>query len=696
MAETLGRYEILEKIGQGGFAIVYRAHDTVLDRLVALKELKSLLLADAEWVTRFQREARAIARLDHPRIVTIHDVAEVDGRQFIVMRLVTGPGLDQLIAARGRLSWPEAVEIMSAVAEGLDYAHAHDILHRDLKPANILMDPERGPLLTDFGFAKLAGEHSMSTSGDIVGTPHYIAPEIWENQPPTPQSDIYALACIFYEMVIGTKLFPGETPPAVMMAHFKPLELPRSWPAGAPPGVIDIMKTALNRTPARRYTTAMKLAEALAALDEAAGQVTPVVVPEVNTLSETGPQDPAAMPLEEATPSHAPDIQPSPARQAIVSESHEPAVETPSEPAQRPEQVPVIDVAAEAEQAEPPLSPVTAPAATSTHSPEAAWRQAGWTSYRRRRGGCLWVSLALVVGGGVLLIGLAIFCSTLSGTVDTAIRTFVESALPNVEIGPTKIDDIHIPLPDTSEPIELEIDTDTGRLIIVPGTGAGSGALVDGTATYNVNLLKPEILIDENRFRVRHENGIGAIIGTLREDIRSDWNLKLGPAPMDLTIKAGAAEGDIELGGLALTQLDVSKGASDFELSFAKPNLAEMETLKFGTVAGSAALTGLANANTAEINFESGPGDYTLDFGGELRRDVELTIQSGLGTLTVIIPEGTAARTGDINTESVTVSARGAWQKSGNTYVLAGTAPGGHQISISVNMEAGRLELRNP
>lgn len=693
MAETLGRYQILEKIGQGGFAIVYRAHDTVLDRPVALKELKSLLLTDAEWVTRFQREARAIARLDHPRIVTVHDVAEVDQRQFIVMRLVTGPGLDQLITERGRLSWPEAVEIMSAVAEGLDYAHAHDILHRDLKPANILMDPERGPLLTDFGFAKLAGEHSMSTSGDIVGTPHYIAPEIWENQPSTPQSDIYALACILYEMMIGAKLFPGETPPAVMMAHFKPLELPRSWPAGTPPGVIDIMKTALNRTPARRYATAMKLAEALAGLDQAVEQVTPVVAPEANTLSETGPQDPVAMPVEGATSSQASDIEPSPTRPAIMSESHEPAVETPSKPAQKPVQVPAIDVAAEAEQAEPLLSPVTAPAAASTHSPEAAWRQAGWTSYRRRRGGCLWLSLALVVGGGVLLIGLAIVCSNLSGTVDTAIGTFMERALPGVEIGPTNIDDIHIPLPDTSEPITLEIDTDAGRLIIVPGTGRE--ALVDGTATYNVNLLKPEILINGNRFRVRHENGIGAIIGTLREDIRSDWNLKLGPAPMNLTINAGAAEGDIELGGLALTQLEVSKGASDFELSFSKPNLAEMETLEFGTIAGSATLTGLANANAAEINFESGPGDYTLDFGGELRRDVELTLQGGLGTLTVIIPEGTAARTGDIDDDSVTVSARGAWQQAGNQYILAGATPEGHQISISVDMEAGRLELRN-
>jgi tRNA A-37 threonylcarbamoyl transferase component Bud32 len=682
--ETLGRYEILEKIGQGGFAIVYRAHDTVLDRPVALKELKSLLLTNAEWVSRFQREARAIARLDHPRIVTVHDVAEVDQRQFIVMRLVAGPGLDEWITERGRLSWPEAVEIMSAVAEGLDYAHAHGILHCDLKPANILMDPERGPLLTDFGFAKLAGEHSMSTSGDIVGTPHYIAPEIWEGQPPTPQSDIYALACILYEMVIGAKLFPGETPPAVMMAHFKPLELPQSWPAGAPPGVADIMKQALNRTPARRYATAAKLVEAVAALDEAVEPSNAAEMPEMVAMAETEPQGPAPTVADVMAPAQA----------AIVSEPQAAAIETQSESAQKPEQAPSDEVFAEAEQAEATISPAIAPAATPTHLPGTVQNQDGSAPHRRRRGGCLWGSLTVVVGAGLLLIGLAIFCSAMSDTVDTTIRTFVESALPNVEIGPTNIDDIHIPLPDTSEPITLEIDTDAGRLVIMPGTGRE--ALVDGTATYNVNLLKPEILVDDNRFRVRHENGIGAIVGTLREDIRSDWNLKLGPVPMNLTINAGAAESDIELGGLALTRLEVSKGVSDFELSFSKPNPAEMETLEFGAVAGSAALTGLANANAAEINFESGPGDYTLEFGGELRRDVELTLQGGPGTLTVIIPENTAARTGDIDDDSVTVSARGAWQQAGNEYILAGATPEGHQISISVDMEAGRLELRNP
>ncbi len=261
-----GRYEILEKIGEGGFAIVYRARDTKLDRLVALKELRSLLLQDINWVKRFQREAKTIARLDHPRIVTVHDVYETQEQLFIVMRLVDSPGLEELITTRGLLPWSEVLKIITAVAEGLDYAHTQGILHRDLKPANILMDSERGPLLSDFGLSKLVGENSMSKTGDIVGTPHYIAPEAWEGQAATPQTDIYALGCILYEMLTGDKVFKGETPPTVMLAHFKRPELPKVWPKGVPSGVTNVLKIALAKEPADRYGTAAEMAKTLANL----------------------------------------------------------------------------------------------------------------------------------------------------------------------------------------------------------------------------------------------------------------------------------------------------------------------------------------------------------------------------------------------------------------------------------------------
>lgn len=269
MSEELERYEILAEIGQGGFATVYRARDMKLNRLVALKELRPILLQDTAWVKRFLREARTVARLDHPRIVAIHDVAETAGRLFIVMRLVNGPSLEQLIVRQGRRSWPEAVEMVKAVAEGLDYAHTQGILHRDLKPANILLDPERGPMLSDFGLAKPLGDSSMrlTTSGSILGTPHYIAPEIWDGQETTPQSDIYALGCILYEMLIGDKIFGGERPPSVMKAHFtRPLALPKAWPETVPAGVVDILTTALAIRPTERYASAGRMIEVLAAL----------------------------------------------------------------------------------------------------------------------------------------------------------------------------------------------------------------------------------------------------------------------------------------------------------------------------------------------------------------------------------------------------------------------------------------------
>jgi predicted ATPase/tRNA A-37 threonylcarbamoyl transferase component Bud32 len=306
--EDLGRYKILEEIGQGGFAIVYRASDTELDRLVALKELRQGPLHDSEWVKRFKREARTIARLNHPRIVTIHDVLEVAERLFIVMRLVDGPSLDQLIASQGRLSWAQTGQILTTMAEALDYAHAQGILHRDLKPANILLDSERGPQLSDFGLAKLVSEASSSVTaaGGIVGTPHYIAPEVWDGQGTTPQSDLYALGCILYEMLIGEKLFPGETPPAVMMAHFRPLMLPNTWPEGVPSDATPILKIALAKKPDQRYTTAGELATALTRLAEAEFQsaILAEQMPTGEALAQPGDEEASLVPVAPPGPGH--------------------------------------------------------------------------------------------------------------------------------------------------------------------------------------------------------------------------------------------------------------------------------------------------------------------------------------------------------------------------------------------------------
>lgn len=267
----LPRYQILEKIGQGGFAEVYRAHDTRLNRFVALKGLRSPLLRDSDRTKRFMREAQTIAQLSHPHIVPIYDVLEVDDQLYIVMRLIDGPTLEHLIANHGRLTWPQSLEIITAVAQAMDYAHGQDILHRDLKPANILLDTAHGPQLSDFGLAKLSNDAGISAtaSGNIVGTPHYIAPEIWEGEAATPQSDIYALGCIVYEMLTGQRLFQGESPPAIMMAHFMSLRANITWPDNMPAGLPATLAVALARTPSDRFASADEMLTTLSRLSAA-------------------------------------------------------------------------------------------------------------------------------------------------------------------------------------------------------------------------------------------------------------------------------------------------------------------------------------------------------------------------------------------------------------------------------------------
>jgi len=263
--QILGKYQILEIIGKGGFATVYRAHDMALDRDVALKVLDPILTRDPEWVRRFRKEARSIAGFRHARIVTIYDIGQIEGSLFIAMELITGGSLADLLEEQGPLPWEKVVDLMEQMAEALDYAHSKGVLHRDFKPANVLMDPETGAVLTDFGFARILSENSltMTLSGGVVGTPAYIAPEVWDGQEAGPGVDIYALGCILYELVTGQPLFQGKTVPAVMRAHFKPRKFPETWPEGVPQGLTGVLEKALAIDPKQRYATAGELAAAV-------------------------------------------------------------------------------------------------------------------------------------------------------------------------------------------------------------------------------------------------------------------------------------------------------------------------------------------------------------------------------------------------------------------------------------------------
>jgi serine/threonine-protein kinase len=261
----LGKYEIIEEIGRGGFSTVYKARDTMLDREVALKVLHPQLLTDQAFVRRFQREARTLARLRHPNIVTVYEVAEAGGNLYIAMELACGSSLATAVAERGRIPWEEALTLLEPVCKALDYAHRQRIVHRDLKLSNILLDEEFGPQLADFGIARLVGTSSMSLTmtGGIVGTPAYIAPEVWDEGAAEAPADIYALGCIVYEMLTGNVLFSGATPMQTMRAHDKGPQFPARWPDGVPDGVESILGKALAREPESRFASAGEMAEAL-------------------------------------------------------------------------------------------------------------------------------------------------------------------------------------------------------------------------------------------------------------------------------------------------------------------------------------------------------------------------------------------------------------------------------------------------
>lgn len=266
-----GKYVIIDQIGKGGFATVFRAKDITLERDVALKILLPQLMNDSLFVLGFQQEARTLAAMQHPAIITIFEASEYEGRLYIAMDLVDGPSLAGLIATQGPLTWPDGLVVLKPVFDALEYAHSRQIVHRDLKPSNILIDKRRGMLLSDFGFARLLGQSSMSlsSSGGILGTPSYIAPEVWDSDAATPQSDIYSLGCIVYEAFTGRVLFDGPTPIQIMRAHDRGPQYPQTWLNGVPAELSDVLQKALARNPATRYQSASAFWYALHELDVA-------------------------------------------------------------------------------------------------------------------------------------------------------------------------------------------------------------------------------------------------------------------------------------------------------------------------------------------------------------------------------------------------------------------------------------------
>ena len=261
--QTLGKYRILEEIGRGGMGVVYKAHDTVLDRLVAIKVLAPHLTWDQEFVQRFLHEARSAARFEHPNIVTIYDVAQARGYHFIAMKYLEGRSLAEIIRREGPLPPERVAHLLAQIAQALDYAHAHGLIHRDVKPGNVIVGPQDQATLTDFGVAKALAGTRLTQSGVMVGTPAYMSPEQVKQQPTGPATDVYALGVVAYEMLGGRPPFEGDTP-HVLYAHVyeQPPPLSQVNPKVSP-AVGAVVQKALAKEPGKRYGSAGAFAKAL-------------------------------------------------------------------------------------------------------------------------------------------------------------------------------------------------------------------------------------------------------------------------------------------------------------------------------------------------------------------------------------------------------------------------------------------------
>jgi tRNA A-37 threonylcarbamoyl transferase component Bud32 len=294
--QNLGKYRVLEPLGRGGMARVYRAYHPQLDRYVAIKVLRSDLVEEAEFLARFRREARAVAALRHPNIVQVFDFDAYGDLYYMVMELLEGDTLGTRLndyRARGeRMPWGEVVRILLDTLDGLAYAHSEGMIHRDVKPANILLTRQGQAVLTDFGIAQIVGGTKYTVTGALMGTLAYMAPEQGLEGHCDARSDIYALGIVFYEMLVGEPPFDAETPLAILMKHVNdPLPLPRQQDPSIPVPFEGVVLKALAKRPGDRYQTAEEMAQAL----RAAAQQSEVQVPQRVSLplSFTTPEAPA-------------------------------------------------------------------------------------------------------------------------------------------------------------------------------------------------------------------------------------------------------------------------------------------------------------------------------------------------------------------------------------------------------------------
>ena len=267
--DQIGKYKIVGKIGQGAMGEVFKAHDAVLNRMVAIKTISADLGADETLRKRFQREAQSAGRLNHPNIITVYDYGEERNKIYMAMELLEGIDLKQTIAQRAPLSLDEKLEIMDQIADGLAFAHAADIVHRDLKPANIHLLTNGQVKIMDFGLARLGGSE-MTRAGSVMGTPHYMSPEQVRGERADSRSDIFSLGCVFYELLTYRKPFDADSMHAVLFKVMQEQPAPVAQLAPEVPHVMqDLLDRMLAKDPGQRLQNAGQLRTALQMAREA-------------------------------------------------------------------------------------------------------------------------------------------------------------------------------------------------------------------------------------------------------------------------------------------------------------------------------------------------------------------------------------------------------------------------------------------
>lgn len=277
MQEQIGVYKTLEKIGEGGMGEVYRGLDTMLEREVAIKQLRTEFAGNSDIVERFRSEAVTLAKLNHPNIVTLYSFLREAGGLYMVLEFVRGETLDQMIRRRGALPWSEAVTLVIQALHGLEHAHQMQVIHRDLKPANIILTSAGVCKLMDFGIARILNTARQTRVGHLIGTLQYMSPEQVKGGEGDGRSDIYSLAIVLYELLAGRVPFDGDTDYDLIKAQVETAPPPlENFGVAIPSALGKLLDKGLTKTPTERFQSAHEFAQALqGVLDHAEASISP-------------------------------------------------------------------------------------------------------------------------------------------------------------------------------------------------------------------------------------------------------------------------------------------------------------------------------------------------------------------------------------------------------------------------------------